>query len=350
MARRARMRTRRTLVARLLLASLTAAALLAAAPTARATEESAGTRAASFLSGGVGPAVLSMGGASLALGRDLQGAAWNTAALGWLEGPQLTLAHAAFADETSQEWAAMGGRFGASPWRWGVAALYRDEGTIAGRSALNAPTASASAYDLALSLQLARAFGEHVSIGGAAHGVRQAIADASGTGLAFDAGVQARYGSFSMALAGQDFGGGMLWDGQRWRMPATLGGGVALELAPMGLRVALDYRRPADQTASVRAGAEWRMQDRFAIRGGYRAELNAGSDDQRSGPTFGVGAGAGAFWVDYGYLLSADGSGTHRVGLSLRRLLAPRMSGPQPVREDGKAGTLVTPAPAANAK
>jgi hypothetical protein len=350
MARRARMRTRRTLVARLLLVSLAAAALLVAAAPAGAAEESAGTRAASFLSGGVGPAVLSMGGASLAAGRDVQGAAWNTAALGWLEASQFTLAHATYADQTSQEWAALGGRFGASPWRWGVAALYRDEGTIDGRSAQNAPTASASAYDLALSLQMARAFGEHLSIGGAAHGVRQAIADASGTGLAFDAGMQARYGSLSLALAGQDFGGGMLWDGQRWRMPATLGGGVALELAPLGVRVALDYRRPADQTANVRAGAEWRVQDRFAIRGGYRAELNAGSDDQRSGPTFGIGAGAGAFWVDYGYLLSGDGTGTHRVGLSLRRLMAPRMSGPQPVRKSGKAAKLAAPAPEASSK
>ena len=318
--------------------------LLGLAPAAaHAGAESAGTRAASFLSTGVGPAVLSMGGASLALGSDLQGAAWNTAALARVTSGQVALAHATFADQTSQEWAAMGGRFGGSPWRWGAALLYRDEGSIEGRSAQDTPTGSASAYDLALSLQLARTLGEHVSIGGAAHGVRQAIADVSGTGLAFDAGVQARFGMLSVALAGQDFGGGMRWDGARWRMPATLGAGVAFAHPASGLSAALDVRRPADQTASVRAGAQWRYADRFALRGGYRAELHAGASDHRSGPTFGLGAGAGAFWVDYGYLLDGDGTGTHRVGLSLRRLAAlwgalPAAE-PQPVRASGQPAT-----------
>ena len=293
-------------------------ALLVLPAASRAGDESAGTRAAAFLSTGVGPSVLAMGGAALASGRDVQGAAWNTAALGWVGAPQFALAHASFADQSSQEWAAYAGRLGTGPWRYGVAGLYRAEGDIEGRDAANHPTGALSAYGFALSLQLARVVGDHLSVGGAAHLVRQQIADAAGNGLAFDAGAQVHLGLMSFALAGQNFGGGMLWDGAHWRMPATFGGGIALEHPASGLRVALDYRRPADQTASVRSGAEWRIADRFALRAGYRAQLSAPATDTRSGPTFGLGAAAGAFWIDYGYLVDGDGTGEHRVGLSLR--------------------------------
>jgi hypothetical protein len=303
-------------------------ALALGATRARAANEGAGTRAASFLSAGTAPATLAMGGAALALGRDVQGATLNPAALGWVATPQFSLSHADFADQTAQEWVAFGGRIGSSRTRIGLAAVIRDEGTIEGRDANGVPTSDVRARDLALTLQLARPVGEHLSLGGAAHLVNQSIGEANGSGLAFDAGAQLRLGLVSLAVAGQNFGGGMNWAGQRWSMPAQFATGLALEVPASGLRLALDWTAPADYYRSVRAGAEWRWHDRLALRGGWRGELGAPPEDRAGGPAFGIGAGSGAMWLDYGYVLAGDGSATHRVGLSLRGRPAPPAGSP----------------------
>ena len=292
--------------------------LAPAVAAAAAGDESAGTRAAAFLGGGSSPEVLGMGGATLALSRDVQGAGWNPAALAWLAGPQLVLAHTELADQASQEWAGFAGRLHLGDARVGLAALYRDEGTIAGRDANNLPTGDVAANDLALTLQLARPFGERLSAGGAMHFVSQRIGDDGGVGAAFDAGAQLRLGLFSLALSGRDFGGSMHWDGQRWRMPATLGAGAAFEHAPSGLRLALDLAAPADYFRSVHVGAEWRWRDRLALRTGWQRALGAPGTDPMDGPSFGLGAGAGAMWFDYAYVLSEGGAATHRLGLSWR--------------------------------
>ena len=79
-------RIRITLTALLLTATLSAGS-------AQAGIDNAGTTAGNFLSVGTGAGILSMGGATLATGRDLNAAAWNPAALGLVTGSQLALAH-----------------------------------------------------------------------------------------------------------------------------------------------------------------------------------------------------------------------------------------------------------------
>ena len=292
--------------------------LLAFAPAARAGDENAGTRAASFLTGGTAPAIMAMGGASLGLGRDLQATTMNAAALGWLAEPQVVLAHASFADQTSQEWASIGARLGQRQTRWSVTALLRDEGTITGRDALNQATGDVTAQSLALSLGLAQPLGSHLVVGGAVHYVGQSIGDTRGIGAAFDLGAQVRMGALGFGMAGRNFGGTMRWSGERWQMPASFAAGVALDHAVSGVRLALDFDAPADYLRSVRGGIEWRIADRVALRGGYRHELNAARDERLSGPAFGIGAGAGPVWVDYGFVVAAYGGSSHRVALNLR--------------------------------
>ena len=296
---------------------LAALALAATRVSAAANEEGAGTRAASFLTAPVSPASFALGGSGLAFGRDVQGATLNPAALGWVGATQLSIAHADFGDQSAQEWAALGGRLGHGRTRFGLAAIVRDEGTIEGRDASGVPTGNVDARDLALTLQLARPLGERITVGGAAHLVNQQVGDASGSGFAFDAGAQVRWGLLSFAVAGQDFGGTMRWAGTRWKMPANFATGAALEHAASGLRLALDWNAPADYYRNVRAGAEWCYRDRLALRGGWRTDLGAPAGDRSGGPSFGIGAGSGAWWLDYGFAMSEDGLATHRFGVSL---------------------------------
>jgi hypothetical protein len=312
------------------------AVALACASAASAGVEGAGTRAAGFLATDDAPAALGMAGAVLAQGSDVQGAAFNPAALGWLGAQQMTLAHTQLEDETSREWLALGTHLGRSRTVLGLVALAHDEGTIDGRDAQGQSIGELHAQDLALSLQLARTLGAHASIGGAAHVVNQRIAGESGAGFAFDLGAQWRSGPLSLGLAGRDFGGGMYWQGEQWRMPARLAGGIALEHEASGLGVAADLEAPADYYRILRIGAQWRWRDRFALRAGWRDEQAAPRSDELGGPSFGFGAGLGACWLDYGYTIADQGLGTHRIGLSLRRMAAPAAPrgpvGPMPVR------------------
>ncbi|MEO5989914.1 MAG: hypothetical protein ABIU54_01125, partial [Candidatus Eisenbacteria bacterium] len=167
---------------------LVAVLLLALATSARAGLESAGTRAASFLSQGTTPVVLGMGGAGLGLSHDLNGAGLNAAALGWVGESQVAVSHAQLADQTALDWAAVAGRLGSGQTRYGLAAHYRNDGDIIGRDASNRPTEDVIGQSLALSVQLARPLGPHISVGGAAKYVGEHVGTAHGNGLAFDAG------------------------------------------------------------------------------------------------------------------------------------------------------------------
>ena len=300
--------------------SLALAFTFAGARLARAAAEASGTRVGAFLTTDPGAAVAARGGAGFALGGDLQSTALNPAALAGLGSGRFAFSHATLAEGVASDWAAFGGRLGAGSLRYGVSGLLRSEGTIVGRDAANQPTADAAARSWALAFQLARPLGPWLTLGGAARWVGERIGESGGDGLAFDAGAQGRAGALSFGLSAQNFGGGMNWGGQRWRMPASLGAGVALEHAPSGLRFVFDLAAPADYYRSARGGAEWRLRDRLALRAGYRRELGAPPDDRGHGPAFGFGAGVGSMWLDYGFVLSSGGESVHRIGLDLRRL------------------------------
>ncbi|MEO7868874.1 MAG: hypothetical protein ABIU54_14640, partial [Candidatus Eisenbacteria bacterium] len=121
-----------------------------------------------------------------------------------------------------------------------------------------------------------------------------------------------------LGIAGQNFGGGMIWDNARWRMPASMGAGVALDHAASGLRLALDVNAPSTYGRDVRAGAEWRFRDRLALRGGWRRVVGGESDERLNGPAFGLGLKAGSLWFDYAFQVAEAGASTHRVSLNLR--------------------------------
>jgi len=286
--------------------------------TAHAGLESAGTRAASFLTQGASPAVLGMGGAALGLARDVNGASVNPASLAWVGETQAVVGHAQLADQTGLEWASLAGRLGATATRYGLSAHYRNDGNITGRDANNRATEDVLAQSLALAVQLAQPLGSYATVGGAAKYVGEHVGTAHGNGLAFDAGVQMRFGMLGLGIAGQNFGGGMRWQGSRWRMPASLGLGAALDHEASGLRLALDVNLPSTYQRDLRLGTEWRLRDKLALRGGWRQLLGSAAEEGLNGPSLGLGLKAGSFWFDYAFVLAEAGASTHRVGLQLR--------------------------------
>jgi hypothetical protein len=285
---------------------------------ARAGGEAAGTTAAGFLSVGTGVSVLGRGGATLGLGGDLAIVPWNAAALGWLSETQVVLAHATLADQTQQEWAAVGGRAGHSALRWSLDGLYQSEGSFEGRDAFDRPTESFDVSSLALGFHLAHPLGPFATAGVGGKYVGEKLGAVSGTGYTMDAGLQVRAGILGAGVAVTNLGGGMNYQGARCDLPTNLGLGAALDLPGTGLQLALDANFPRAYYQDVRVGAEWRWHDLVALRAGYRRELDAPADLGEGGPSFGVGAGARGLWLDYGYFVPGAGEGQHRISVTLR--------------------------------
>jgi hypothetical protein len=310
------MKARRQLI-RILFLCLGAilAMAIVAAGYARAGEENAGTTAANFLSLGSGPRVLGMGGATLGLGTDLAASSWNPAALGWMNEGMIVLSHSGLDNASLQEWAAMGGKLGTGGTRWALSGLYQGDGSFEGRDASNNSTGSFSVAGFAAGAQLAQQLGP-LTLGFGVKTVMEKLGDVSGIGTTFDGGLMYRQGFVSGGIAFQNMGGHMNYSGSVFPFPSNYGFGIAITPPGTGLSLAVDANFPYAYANDVRAGAEWRWKDMLALRAGYRHEMSEQTDDPLSGPTFGLGAGTKGFWLDYGYLISGNQDGQHRVAVT----------------------------------
>ncbi|MCC6348237.1 MAG: PorV/PorQ family protein [Candidatus Eisenbacteria bacterium] len=334
---------------------LTALALILSAGLAHAGIENAGTTAGNFLSVGTGAGILSMGGATLGAGRDLNAAAWNPAALGSMTSPEYALSHSALALDVSQDWLAASGRVGRSATRWAASVLYQSDGSFDGRDAFGAPTGSFNVSNMAFGLAFARPFSPDVTGGARVHLLHESLASASGSGFGLDLGVQARRGAFGFGAAARNLGGKMKYDSGSYDLPGVFGLGASWADESKGLRLALDANFPRAYYNDVRLGGEWMWQQRVALRAGYRLELGAGSGEPLGGPSFGLGTGVNGFWFDYAFLAGAnEAQGAHRFGVTFHPAFfqqhgaAPRAgagsSASEPVA--ASAPKRATPAPA----
>ena len=296
---------------------LTALALVLAAGLAHAGIENAGTTSGNFLSVGTGAAILSMGGATLGNGRDVNASAWNPAALGFQSSSQYALSHAALALDVSQDWFAGSGRVGRSQTRWSASALYQNDGSFEGRDAFGAPTGSFSVSNLALGLAVARPIMPDVTAGGRLFMVNENLGSESGSGFGFDLGVQAQRGPFGFGAAARNLGGQMKYDAASYDLPGVFGLGGSWHDERTGLRLAVDANFPKAYYNDVRLGGEWMWQQRVALRAGYRLELGAPSGEPLGGPSFGFGTGVNGFWFDYAFLgAESQAQGAHRFGVT----------------------------------
>lgn len=283
---------------------------------ANAGIENAGTTSANFLSVGAGPRILSMGGATIGLGSDLAAGSWNPAAIGWMDQSTLTLSHAGLENQSLQEWAAFGGRFGETGTRWSVTGLYQGDGSFEGRDASNNSTGSFSVSSFAVGAQLAQQLGSKVTLGAGLKTVMDNLGGVSGIGTTFDAGLMFRHGIVGAGVVAQNIGGHMDYQGAIYPFPSNYGVGVGLSHPGTGLSLAIDANFPYAYYSDVRTGIEWRWKQTVALRGGYRHEMGDAAGDPLTGPTFGLGAGLNGFWLDYGFLLAGQSDGEHRVALT----------------------------------
>jgi LysM repeat protein len=315
-------------------------ALALLAGPASAGIDNAGTTAGNFLSVGTGASILSMGGATLGTGDDLHAAAWNPASLARVDVTQFALSHASLASQSSLDLVTAGGRLAAGETRWAASVLYQGENGFDGRDALGNPTGTFGVSSMAFGLQFAHPVGEHATAGLGARWLSDNLGDAHGSGMALDAGAQAAAGAFGFGVAARNIGGSMRYASGRYDLPSVVGVGTSWSDAAHGVRLALDANFPHAYYDDLRMGAEWRWQDRVALRAGYRLELGATPNEPLGGPSFGVGLGANGVWMDYAFLAGdADAQGQHRLGLTFR----PGWLGGSPMRSARRADPVARP-------
>ncbi len=300
---------------------------------ARAGSDQAGTTPAEFLTVGSGAAIQSRGGATLGLSGDIGITPWNPGALGFLGETQLGLSHATLMDQINQEYVTAGGRFLKSPMRWSLSGLYESQGSFAGRDALNNPTGNFDLSSFAGGGHVAVPIGRMLAVGVGAKWVNETLGQNRGAGLTFDGGAQFHAGVLGIGVAAQNAFGQMRFGNSTYAFPTNYGVGAAIDDRSHGLRFAVDANFPTSYYKDVRSGVEWRWHDMFAVRAGYRAELNAPANEALSGPTFGFGVGVHGMWFDYGYIVPGNGDSQHRLGITLRpsRLMPGAMGHAEPV-------------------
>jgi len=313
-----------TFIAGLLLATLLLTAPASAQGDYGFDFRKAGSAGFQFLKIPLGARESALGEAAAAMTNDANAVFWNVGALPLIEGPQVSFTH--------NEWlvgSTVNSISVAAPIGWYAVALSVahfgidpfEETTVIDPDGTGR---TVSAGDLAIGLAAARRFTDLLTIGVKAKYVRESLDDVALSGVLFDVGAVYYTGwrQLRLAFTLQHFGPDVTGLRQNFRTPLLFRVAVADELLNVPnarINAALELVHPTDNVEWVNAGLEAILMDVFAVRGGYRMNVDHGSLSLGAGvrpPRF---QGA-RLAVDYAYVpFASDLGATHRftVGIGL---------------------------------
>lgn len=257
-----------------------------------------GSSSAGFLNFEVGARPAGMAGAGIGIGSGVTSQVWNPAFLADINRPEVGAMHASWLDGLSYEWLGYAKPMGP---RWGVGSIsiaYFHMPSFTGYDAFDNPIGEYKAYDMAVTMGLARSLTPALSVGANARLIRQSLADVSGTGGAVDFGASARVAGTTVGASVQNLGPDLSLDGVKSPLPRQVRFGVSRPLYQDRVLLAADLNMPSDYYKDIRVGTEVRPHELVALRLGYRHELGTSGDPQ-DGLSFGVGLRWKALTVDY---------------------------------------------------
>jgi hypothetical protein len=312
----------------------------------------AGTAGLQFLSVGMGPRTIAMGGSGVALVDDASSVFWNPAGLAMLERRQAFFGYVKWPAEIQLSGASLAGNLGAyGQWAVSFMALTTDEMLQRTVFFPEGDGSTFTAGDYAVGLTFARHFTDKFAFGATGRWVRESLhEDFADEGWAFDVGTayDTGYKTIRLAVAIANFGPDLRYevdqdgDGQldedptdskdndndgltdedpeEAGVPLPLQFQVGLGMTPlqtdaMKLNVALDLLHPNDNQEQYHLGGELWYHDMVALRLGYEAGRDEG----------GFSAGAGfrvplqnySGGVDYAYSDMGLLEEVHRASLYL---------------------------------
>jgi len=318
---------------RTLLLTLLAVTLLASRASATEMFEKVGTVGFQFLEIGAGARGVGMGEAMVGAAEGIESIYWNPAGLRDVVRPTVTFAYGTWPAGISHQFAAFAMQPGFVPGvvAISVTALQMDAMEVLTADSPDGVGVMFDAGDLAVGLTYTRIFTDKFSAGGTLKWVHSSLGDLSvlnepglgdyyvegfvgDFGTLYDTGFQ----SLKIGLAIQNMGPELTFNEEPVPMPATFKFGVAMnifETPGQTVVVAGEFRHPSDTSEKINVGAEYRLQERYFLRAGYKA----GYDEE----TFTAGAGVlipigsmGRLGLDYSYSDFGILGGIHRMGVT----------------------------------
>lgn len=246
-----------------------------------------GTATAQFLRLGQGARPQGMGGAFTAVADDISASYWNPAGLATLKKQEATFSHLQFIQDIKSEYAAYAYPLKKMKGTLSASINYLNLGKVERRDDTGALVGGdLSLTGMAITAGYSQQVMPTVFLGGNVKMIQQDLDVASGSGMAFDAGILVVVipDKLSLGAAVANMGPKLKTGTVAEDLPTTMRGGAALKLIPNKLLVALDVEQPTDSDTKIRAGAEFYVTPMLALRGGYEQQSDAGS-----GLTVGVG-------------------------------------------------------------
>lgn len=279
--------------------------------------QAAGTAAGQFLKLGAGARAAGMGDAFTAIANDATAAYWNPAGLHQIETPEISVMQNNWMVDTQYQY--LGGALPMENHTFALSIYRMDFGSIEGYDKDDNRTGSFDASSLAAAISWSTRINDRVAIGLTGAAIQESIENEKAATFAGDAGVFYKGEAFSLGAVVKNLGGKLTFVDEAEELPQTLRIGAARSFFGDKLLLALDYEMPSDNDASIHAGAEYGLGERFHLRGGYRATPGNELDvDGSTGLTAGVGLTFERFSVDYAFVPFGELDSTHRFSLNIQ--------------------------------
>ncbi len=311
-----------------------------------------GSTAMPFLTIGVGPKAIGMGGAFTATANDVTGIFWNPAGVSRMESSQAMFTHSKWFADINFNWAGAAVNLG-NMGTIGASFMYLDYGKmeVTNMREQEGTGEFFEAKDLAIALHYSYNLTDRFSVGGNVKYVRQSIWHSSASTVAFDLGILfiseidgLRIGAtisnfgpdakmdgkdllFQHDADGQQYGNNDqvlgYWKTDEFPLPFTFKVGLAydpIKLEDHKLTIAADVNYPNDNSSSVNVGAEYTFMNLLSIRAGYKSLFLDNADESF---TYGVGliqeVGRNSYLTfDYSFTKMNKLDNTHQFSVGIR--------------------------------
>jgi hypothetical protein len=313
-----------------------------------------GTSAASFLGIPIGPRAQALGGAYLAMSKDVTSAYWNPGAISRIGRTQALISHTEWFLGTNLNWVGVNVQIDDANsiaisltqldyGREEITTIYEQEG--AGRYW--------DAVDLSAAVTYSRKLTSRFSMGGTLKLINSQIFNESASAFAVDLGVlyDTELEGLSLGMSISNYGSKMRMDGKdlfeqididpensghnerlvatlktdEWALPIFFRIGIAMDVLNVEenrLTLAADALHPTDNVESMNLGIEYSYNEMISLRGGYRSlfqedvegGLSLGGGIQYDIPNF-ANVNIEYAWSDYG-VIDPDGIQTFALTIS----------------------------------
>lgn len=298
----------------------------------------AGTSSAVFLRMEQGARAQGMGGAFVAMEKDVESVWYNPAALSFTESTQINFSYAGYIGGITGSYAAFSVPSGANKNAAVIGDVnYISMGSVDARDAFGVVTKSINLNNLVAGLGYSFPTAQNISFGLHVKYLEQNLGDYKAAGFVGDIGLLYRMSeNLSLGVCAQNIGGKIKTSDVENTVPMDTRAGITYVISPK-LIFAADQEMPSDSDNRFHVGTEYKMSDSFFLRAGYN-----------SSEAVGFCAGAGfltpvalkskkenttAWWkeavekdwkhnvirIDYAYISSAANTeATHRVSATLK--------------------------------